>query len=118
MKFSKPSLPLRAGCLLAALALSGVLCVTALAWPAPESETVSLNAEVTLPTQGTNENSAHILMLKDTGGMVGVYLNDSLLYKTDIPVISLPQQDREDLSQGIVVADETQLHQLLEDFGA
>ena len=57
-------------------------------------------------------------MLRSTDGMVCVYRNGVLFYKTDIPVVSLPEQNRKELEEGIEVSSETEMHQLLEDFGA
>ena len=118
MKFTNPSLPKRLSFLALTLALSAVVCIAGLVWPAPESESASVKAEISLPLQDTNMDAEHKLVLKDTDGVVCVYLDDELIYKTELPVISLPEQDRNHLAQGIEVTDETEMHQLLEDFGA
>ena len=118
MKFTNPSLPKRLSFLALTLALSAVVCIAGLVWPAPESESASVKAEISLPLQDTNMDAEHKLVLKDTDGVVCVYRDDELIYKTEIPVISLPEQDRNHLAQGIEVTDETEMHQLLEDFGA
>lgn len=119
MKQFRSYLPMRLTLLAFLLALSGAMCTAALACPIPEDATAAhtgaaadLTVEVPAPPQ------VRRLVLRETGGMVCVYENGVLLYQTDIPVVSLPAQDREKLVQGIEVETEEEMHQLLEDLGS
>lgn len=119
MKFSNPSLPIRIASLSAALAASLALAIAAWACPSPEQIDASAQARVDVAVNTEKEaEDSQPLVLRETDGMVCVYRNGILFYKTDIPVISLPEQNRKELAEGIEVANETEMHQLLEDFGA
>lgn len=119
MKHSHPSIPLRISLLCGTLAVSLALLITAWALPMPDSSQTSAQAQVEVAVNA--EKSAgqeSSLVLRSTDGMVCVYRNGVLFYKTDIPVVSLPEQNRKELEEGIEVSNETEMHQLLEDFGA
>ena len=118
MKHENASLFLRLTCLGTLLLLSVALAVTALAQPHTKPAIVPAQVQVqaALPDQLPVES--HSFVIRDTQGMVCVYRDDVLIYKTSIPVSSLPEQDRLNLAQGIEVDDEMEMHQLLEDFGA
>ena len=119
MKPFHSPLPIRLTLLAFLLALSGAMCAAALACPLPQNGTpaqTSAAADLTVEVPAPPE--ARRLVLRETGGMVCVYENGDLLYQTDIPVVSLPAQDREKLVQGIEVETEAEMHQLLEDLGA
>lgn len=119
MKFSNPSLPIRIASLSAALAASLALAIAAWTCPSPEQIDTSAQARVDVAVNTEKEvEDSQPLVLRETDGMVCVYRNGVLFYKTDIPVISLPEQNRKELAEGIEVANETEMHQLLEDFGA
>jgi hypothetical protein len=51
-------------------------------------------------------------------GRVGVFRGNELWILTEIAVVSLPKVDQAALENGIAVADETEMQQLLEDLGA
>lgn len=119
MKRSNPSIPIRIAAL--ALALGGSLALTIAAWayPAPDSTIANAQAKVDVAISQEKETQQEgPLVLRESNGMVCVYRNGVLFYQTDIPVLSLPEQNRKELAKGIEVANETEMHQLLEDFGA
>ena len=119
MKHSNPSLPIRAAVLAASLAASLALAIAAWAYPPQPDTSANAQAQVNVAvSQDKSTDQEETLVLRDTDGMVCVYRGDVLFYKTDIPVISLPEQNRKELAEGIEVANETEMHQLLEDFGA
>lgn len=57
-------------------------------------------------------------LVRSRDGVICVYVNDSLVLKTDIPVSTLPESDRIALQQGIPASDRETLAQLLEDLGS
>ena len=119
MKHSNPSLPIRATVLATSLAASLALVIAAWAYPSQPNTSASAQAQVNVAvSQEKAPEQEEPLVLRDTDGMVCVYRGDVLFYKTDIPVVSLPEQNRKELAEGIEVANETEMHQLLEDFGA
>lgn len=119
MKHSNPSLPLRAAVLGASLAASLALVLAAWAYPSRPETAANGQAQVNVAVnQEKAPSQEETLVLRDTDGVVCVYRGDILFYKTDIPVVSLPEQNRKELAEGIEVANETEMHQLLEDFGA
>ena len=88
MKHSHPSIPLRISLLCGTLAVSLALLITAWALPMPDSSQTSAQAQVEVAVNA--EKSAgqeSSLVLRSTDGMVCVYRNGILFYKTDIPVV-------------------------------
>lgn len=119
MRRKHPSLPLRLSALAGSLAASLALAVAGWALPAPASqETAQANAAAAVSVEKSPETETGALVVREYNGMVCVYRDGTLYYKTDIPVISLPAQNRKELAEGIEVANETEMHRLLEDFGA
>ena len=119
MKRSNPSIPIRVAVLSALLAFSLALGVAGWAYPSPVNTVASAQADVSVAaSQEKADESASSLIVREQDGMVCVFRDGVLFYQTDIPVISLPEQNRKELSRGIEVANETEMHQLLEDFGA
>lgn len=119
MKQSHPSIPLRIAALSLALAASLSLSIAAWAYPTPSGAEASAqaNVEVAANTEKPSTQGS-TLVLRETDGMVCVYRDGVLFYKTDIPVVTLPEQNRVELARGIEVANETEMHRLLEDFGS
>ena len=119
MKRSNPSIPIRIGTLVLALGASLALTIAAWVYPAPDSAIANAQAKVDVAVSQEKEADPEgPLVLRESDGMVCVYRNGVLFYQTDIPVLSLPEQNRKELAEGIEVANETEMHQLLEDFGA
>lgn len=119
MRRKHPSLPLRLGTLGGILAASLGLAIAGWALPTPAlPETAQANAAAAVSVDKSPETESGALVVREHNGMVCVYRDGILYYKTDIPVISLPEQNRKELSEGIKVANETEMHRLLEDFGA
>lgn len=119
MKRSNPSIPIRITTLAVALGASLALIIAAWVYPPPANASANAQAKVDVAVRQEKEDrSDGPLILRESNGMVCVYRNGVLFYQTDIPVISLPEQNRKELEEGIEVANETEMHQLLEDFGA
>lgn len=118
MKHEKPSLPLRLASLATLLLLSGAMLAAGLVQSAPKPESVPAQVQVQAALPDPTDTETHQYLIRDCRGMVCVYRDGALIYKTTIPVASLPEEDRKNLAEGIEVSDETEMHQLLEDFGA
>lgn len=119
MKRSHPKFPIRAAALSVPLILSGALIAAARSYTPPAAEPAGARASVDIAiTEQSPLPTGRRIIVRDTGGLICVYENDVLLYKTEIPVASLPARDRADLSQGIEVDSTEALHQLLEDLGS
>lgn len=128
MKYNKhahPILPLRLTLLAGLLLLSGALAAAAQSYSPPPAQAQPASAQAALeavPAAAAAEEETasgqREIIVRDTGGVVCVYEGGRLIYKTEIPVASLPAQDRSALSSGIPVASEEEMHQLLEDLGS
>ena len=119
MKRSNPSIPIRTALLSALLAASLALTVAGWAYPSPVNTAANAQASVSVAvSEEKAQEQTSQLIVREKDGMVCVYRDGVLFYQTDIPVVSLPEQNRKELAQGVEVANETEMHQLLEDFGA
>ena len=84
----------------------------------PAAKTGAIAVKEASLSNATIDAQVHSILVKAQNGYVAVYRNGELALLTDIPIVSLPSADRESLETGIDLADETALHQLLEDLGA
>ncbi len=108
---------LRSGVLTSIVIVMFGFLITAGMMNGPAAE-ATLSAKDTGGAHASIDASMHTITVRELGGYVAVYRDGSFAQMTDIPVSSLPGNDREALSHGIEVADETDLHRLLEDLGA
>lgn len=108
---------LRLSIIFLTLALSGVCVVTSAFWPGQAAQTAISPAKINT-VQDTTVPLAHKLIVKEHNGKICVYSDEVLMLETDIPIASLPEQDRIALTEGIVIESDEDLQHLLEDFGA
>lgn len=118
MKHERPSLPLRLASLGALLMLSIAMLIAGLVQPSAGQVSAPAQVQVQAALPEPDAEESHIYLIRANEGVVCVYRDGTLIYKTTIPVASLPEEDRKNLAEGIEVDDETEMHQLLEDFGA
>lgn len=117
MNFFQHKQLLRLSMILLTLILSGMCIITSAFWPERTTQTASSSVKIS-SVQEPIPPQNHMLMVKEHNGKLCVYSDGILTLQTDVPIASLPEQDRIALSKGIVIENEAALQHLLEDFGA